>query len=520
MTQPNVDGPLLADISQALRRHWGAALTFFLVSMALIVAALIVAPRKYESEGIFYVRIGRGGMSLDPTATTSKQINVQESQQTEINSISAILSSRGLTEKVVERVGVDRILESGRNWLSRLAESMPGLPSLGEASTTESVDEGVDYAAVQRREKVVRRLLNDIRVKPTRKAATISITCRAATPVLARDIAKTLMDEYLETHLNANRTEGAYDFFTEQLAVQEKAVTAKMQEIRDFKSANQMTTIEGEQFSLQHQIDELNGRLIEANSQLAALENKVEELQSQYAALDERLVTEVVDGNPHEGADLMRDRLYALQIQEKELLARFSPDHPRVAIVRDQLREARKVYADQPEDRKQVKLEINPTRLKLQTTLLNAIADRRSVQAQAENLAARRQAVMQDLQAVNRKETILAGMKRELDVAQMNYRTYAEKLEEARIGRELDMVRISNVKVVQEPGLILKPVTPKRRLILVASTIAMLAASLILPQFLEGNGPPRPTANGNLTQAKRPVEVADAGRELAEPVST
>lgn len=496
MIPPHVDRPLLSELTDSLRRHWRAAATFFLLSLALLVALLIIMPRKYESEGLFYVRIGRGGLSLDPTATTSKQVNVQESQQTEINSVSAILSSRGLAESVAQKVGVDRILETGRHWYSRVADWMPGLPSLGEASTTDSVDEGSDYKTMQRRERAVRLLMHDIRIKPTRKAATISVACRAATPVLARDIAKTLMDEYLETHLQANRTEGAYDFFREQLGVQEKSVEDLMREIRDFKTDNQMTTIEGEQSSLQRQIDELNARLIEANGQQAALESKLSELRSQHDVLEDRLVTEVVEGNPHEGADLMRDRLYALQIQEKELLARFTPDHPKVLMIRDQLREARKEYAGQPEEREQVKTQINPTKLKLETTLVNALADLRSVQGQIENLVAKRQIVIQQLAEVNRKEAVLAQMKRDLDIAQMNYRTYAEKLEESRIGRELDIVRISNVKVVQEPGLILKPVSPKRLLILIAGTIGLAAATLWYARWLDTRSPSHSEQDG------------------------
>jgi uncharacterized protein involved in exopolysaccharide biosynthesis len=515
MNPSNPEHPLLVDLAGALRRQWLAALMFFLLSMAVVTGGLIVAPRKYESEGIFYVRIGRGGLSLDPTATTSKQVNIQESQQTEINSVGALLASRGMAEQVADKVGVDRILETGRNWLSRLTEYVPSLPSLGEAASSQSVDAGMDYAVLKRREKAVRMLLQDIRIRPTRKAATISIACRAATPVLARDLVKVLMDEYLEAHLRANRTEGAYDFFNEQLTVQEKLVARKMQEIRDFKDANQMTTIEGEQASLQHQIDEFNARLIDANGQLAAQQRRVEELQSQYDLLDERLVTEVVEGTPNEGSDLMRDRLYALQIQEKELLAKFSPDHPQVIMVRDQLREARRVYSAQPADRKQVTSEVNPTRLKLHTTLLNAIADHRSVQAQAENLTATRQAVLQQLTDVNRKEAILAQMQRELDVARMNYRTYAEKLEESRIGRELDLVRISNVKVVQEPGLVLKPVSPKRLLILAASSVALLAASVLVAHARDANRP-KPSAQDAADQYLNLPVLTKMEREAGE----
>ena len=88
------------------------------------------------------------------------------------------------------------------------------------------------------------------------------------------------------------------------------------------------------------------------------------------------------------------------------------------------------------------------------------------------------------LELLNDNEVKLASMSRQLEVAQANYRTYADKLEEARINRELDYDRISNVKMVQGPTLVLKPASPKRLLIVLVSFIAALAGSIVIAQIL------------------------------------
>ena len=453
--------------------------------MAVVTLLLIVVPRKYESTGMFFVRIGRGGATLDPTTTTSKTVNIQETRESEINSVSDVLQSRGLIEKVVDRVGVETILKTGETEFGKLMDNLPSLPAFHAAKQTDSVADGEDYDTLARRERAVRKILNDIKVKPTRKAATISINCRAATPVLARELVRAMMDEYLSEHIKAHQTDNAYDFFEEQFALQKVKVEEITDAIRDFKNRAGITNIHREHESIQQQIDTLDLMAIDTDSQLAAAQTKLKILEQQFGELDDRLVTQQVDGNSHEGSDLMRDRLFALQILEKELLSKFSPDHPEVAMVRQQLAKARSVFVEQPEDRTTTTKSVNPIKLDVEGSLLKAIADHRGVEAKKRALFVKKQNLQDRLKLMNRNEATLAAMTRQLDVAQRNYGTYAEKLEEARINRELDIERISNVKIVEEPTLVLKAVSPKRMFIFALSLLVSAVAGVGLAQLLD-----------------------------------
>ncbi len=472
------------DIFRAIRRHWVASVAFFLCFNLFVLALLLVVPRSYESIGIFYVRNGRGSMTLDPTATTSKTVSIQETREAEINSISDVLGSRGVAEQVVDKIGVDRILESGNTWVSQWMGIIPELPSFNAADESESVDEGIDYASFKRREKAVREILGNIKVKPTRKAATISIRARAATPVLAREIVDAMMEVYQNVHIEANRTDGAYDFFVHQFKLQDDRVAELTGEIRDFKNKINISSIDGERMSLQEQINVVDKAIIQAKGELASSQQRVGTLKSKYVMLDDRLVTEIVEGHSNEGTDLMRDRLFELEILVNRLLVDFSPDHPKVQAAKRQLAEARKLYAAQPVDRAQTKEAVNPTKLGLQSTLINAQAVLSGVQAQLESLTMKRQSMTARLERLNNNEVKLDELDRRLAVARTNYRTYADKLEEARINRELDHERISNVKVVQPASLVLKAASPKRFLIMSLSLITSFGAAIVLAQFL------------------------------------
>lgn len=61
--------------------------------LAVSVAAILLFPKKYESEAKMFVRLGRSSASLD-TATIGQTISIQESRETEMNSIIDMLESR------------------------------------------------------------------------------------------------------------------------------------------------------------------------------------------------------------------------------------------------------------------------------------------------------------------------------------------------------------------------------------------------------------------------------------------
>ena len=84
--------------------------------MAVSVTALYVlfAPRQYRSEAKLFVRIGRENVGLDATTTlgqSSPVTSLPMSREEEINTVVAILESRGLLEKVVDSIGAETVLD-------------------------------------------------------------------------------------------------------------------------------------------------------------------------------------------------------------------------------------------------------------------------------------------------------------------------------------------------------------------------------------------------------------------------
>lgn len=476
-------GDFLGTFFASLRRHWWKGALFFCLTLPLVVGLLLIVPRQYESEGKFFVRFGRGGMTLDPTTTTSQTVQVMESREAEVNTVADILESRALIDEVVDKVGVERILAS--TFIFADSIKLPELPTFSAAAADEKTMDGPEYAELKRREKAIRKVAESIKVKPAKKGATITLSCRASSPELAREIVQTLMDTYLDIHIKAHRTDESYPFFVEQFNMHERAVQELTEQVRDFKNEAGITSIFGERDAVQSQINQIETDILTTEAVLASARERRDAIRSQLSEIQERLVVEEVDGTANGATDRMRDRLYGLEIEYQQLLSKYNENHPQVQQVRLQVEKARGITDSEPETRRETKTGVNPTYQRVEGDYLLAIAELRATEAKLDALREKSVSLSAKLNTLNGKEAQLAELQRQLDIAQANYVKYSDKLEEARINRELDTERISNVKVVQSATLTLKAVSPKRLLILVLSCFVLGTASLAMTQLFD-----------------------------------
>ena len=144
-----------ANLVRSLLRQKLRAVLFSALLFSVVLVGLFLLQRKYESEGKMFVRLGRGGVTLDPTATTSETITVQESRESEINSIIDAMRSRGVLNIVVNKltdptdknsptIG-ERILES-KSMLKTVTGLIPKFPSFGE----EKLIDGKTYSELEK----------------------------------------------------------------------------------------------------------------------------------------------------------------------------------------------------------------------------------------------------------------------------------------------------------------------------------------------------------------------------------
>ncbi len=292
----------LSTFISALKNYWFPASLVFAGTALAAVLAIIFLPRSYASEAMIFVKLGRETVSLDPTATTGSTISVLESRDNEINSIRDMLSSRGIFEKVVDRIGPEVVL--------------------GDAELTDEVKEVDDRPRRDHlnspRQKAIKALIEDTSVESSRKSSVLILTAEASSPELAQRILKEYLEVYQAMHTNAHQTPESNNFFKEQSRLLRGQWKESMKALQIAKEDAGVVSIEGARETLNQQTNGIQSSLMSVTSRLVSTEAKMEKFKF------------LVSKNPLDRARVSQERLQAqgdlsaMAAEKKALTAQLS----------------------------------------------------------------------------------------------------------------------------------------------------------------------------------------------------
>lgn len=439
---------------QVVWRQRKRTLLFFAAVMTLVVVGAFVCPKTYQSEAKLFVRLGRESVTLDPTATTGKVVGVHESRENEMNSVLEVIQSRIVLERTVERLGSDAILKA------RVPATIGTTASLTTAKPTTA-----NAAAKAAKDKAIRQLERMVYIKHPKKSSVITIGCKAASPELAQKIVEIVLEEFRELHLRINRTAGSRKFFEEQTTFLAGQLDTVRKELQAAKNRLGITTLDNRRKTLQELVRTNRAALQTNASELSGVRATIASLKETLASLPTRTVSQQVVGFPNGALDRARSQLNQLQIQERQLLTKYTEYHPDVIAVRQQIAQAREILKREGANGTQATTATNPTAQQLSLRLLTEQARAKSLVSKAEAIERDHQSLLAQLRDLNANEGHVTQLEQKVDLLQASHKAYSEKLEQARIDWALGEERISNVNTVQPPTYVSKAVSPKKRLI-------------------------------------------------------
>lgn len=424
-------------LSACFRYKWRAMAVVCLV-MGAAAAALVMLPREYSSEAKLFVRIGRENLGIDPTATTGDKLALSATRDTEMNSILEHLQSRSLLEKVLD-----------------------------------STDAKMATATPMEREEALRSLQKKLFVDSPRASSVIVLHAEGSDPKTAQTVLASLVDCFLTAHMHVNRSSNSFGFFDEQSKLLNNQVEAARSALRDAKSKAGMASLDGQRHALESQISSSETKLAEIDADVAAIDQRQSSLERSLADVPDSLLPRFIEGTPNDGMAAMRQKLFELQTQEQEILAKFTPSHPSALSIRAQVEEVTKQLEKSSNDREKV----------IQAVLARDTANRAGLQAQRDRLTMQLSSLNERLRELNGHEVKIQALNNELSRLETQYLAYVERREDARIDDALMSDRITNVSILQPASFSPRPIRPQPRTVLMlAAVVAALAAAGIVIQ--------------------------------------
>ena len=493
LNEENIPQRSLRDVYYILFRHKLKAITFLIVVFVTVTLGTFLAAEVYRSDAKVLVRVGKESVSLDPTATTGPVITLGQQRENEIKSELEILNSQDLVEKVVDAMGPATFLTSaddmeGQGGASGQASWVTGPIKRGLRATWASLTglkESIIPGTFTDRDKAVLAVTKGLEIDTLKNSNIITISFEAQSRKLAQETINKLIGFYLDKHINVHRTRGSYEFFNQQTDQLRNSLVQAEEDLREIKNKTGIASLNEQRLVLVKRIGDLEQELEGTESALAASKAKVQVLRKTLSGLPETLVTQETVGTPNQGADLMRARLYDLQLKEQELLSRFTENSEQVQEVRRQIAEAQGLLDKEERTRTQTTKGLNEAHKQVKLALVTEEATFSSLEAKAREQRAQLSSNRGELKGVNDSEIRLTQAQREKDIQEANYRKYYEKLEQARIDNALEIEKISNITVVQSATYPAKPVRPKKALNLALGLFLGIFGGLGLAFFSE-----------------------------------
>ena len=315
------------------------------------------------------------------------------------------------------------------------------------------------------RDKAILNVTKSMEIEALKNSNIITVSFEAKSRKLAQETINKLIGFYLDKHINVHRTRGSYEFFNQQTDQLRNSLVQAEENLREIKNKTGIASLDEQRRVLVKRIGDLEQELEGTESALAASKAKVQVLRKTLSGLPETLVTQETVGTPNQGADLMRARLYDLQLKEQELLSRFTENSKQVQEVRRQIAEAQALLDKEERTRTQTTKGLNEAHKQVKLALVAEEATLSSLEAKAREQRTQLNSSRGELKAINDSEIRPVQAQREMDIQDANYRKYYEKLEQARIDNALEMEKISNISVVQPATYPVNRSGPERPLI-------------------------------------------------------
>lgn len=459
------------EVLYVLFRHKWKIFFFFLLVSGAVIVATYAWPKAYRSEGVLLLRIGRENMPGDPSIQGA-MLNVTQDRTSEVKSVLAILSSHELARATVDAIGEGWILDRPGLRKETLPIEIPEDPPI-IAGLKRAVRVPTDAAkqalillrlreALTPYEEAIKTVQGNLNVDMERQTNIVNVHYEAKSPSLAMVTLTVLIDLYLDKHIQIFATQAPPEFFAMQTERLEQELLAAEGAYESFRSQNNIRDITVEREVLLAQISALEGELSDASAEAVGLQAMVNALEGELANRPRTHELSRTTGLSHTATDRLKERLTELKLQETDLAARYTEDYRPLRELREQIAVIDGQLAREPEFRTEVTTGLDANYEGLKNRLENERAQLKGYLARQEALRGEVERHRQTLDALVAREVELLRLRRNMQLAEQEYRRYRENLEEARLSVALDQQRVSNVSVVQAASQPLDPVRPKK----------------------------------------------------------
>lgn len=423
-------------IAIILRRKY-IALSVGLAVLSICTWGSFFWPKTYESSST--VLIEKSSM-IDPLI---RGVGVSSGIEDRLSNLRNNITSRNILERVVKKLGLD----------------------------TNAKNSGQYEGLIDN----IRKNLNIIVQGPD----LFTILYMGNDPKTVRDVVNTLVSEYIEENVGYRRTDayGAFEFIQSQLLEYKGKLEESDRATREFRERNPHMVPQSET-TLLGRLEGFQTAKIEADIRLKELLRKRDNLQKQLSGEKELTVAFVTrEGSP-------QARLNYLNNQLMLLMTKYTDNYPEVIKVKSEIGELKRQIAHAKDSRTEEgsgseTSAINPIYQQLKEDFAKTDAEIESLRARSGELSRQQQAAQGILGRMPKEQEEWSKLQRDRNVYQRIYDELLQKLENARVSKDLEVSnKTGSFRIVDPAILPTVPTQPNRVKMILLGIILGIASGI------------------------------------------
>jgi capsular exopolysaccharide synthesis family protein len=388
---------------------------------------------KPGRENIYVAPVGAPEGAHPPTI-------IQRVQEV-INSEIQILRSRTIVRRVIEQLRIAGLFPNGLTENSTVvyAEDRESLP--------------IEYA--------VNRALQNLSVRRIQNTDIIEVGFISHDSHIPADFVNTLVDYYLDRHLEVHRDIKSYEFFKAQSNQLAQELEGAARRLADFKkkygivSFNQLKSITVEKYAGVNAAKQNNEAAIKVTRK------KIDELKENLSKISEHRYAGQSETTDPPVVGELKDRLALYELQKLNLMQKYKPDNYQIIAIDERIAKVKEMVAVEEEKfHGSVSTGLSGIYQGLESQLLTEEVNLETLHTRGVEIEKQLIEYGQEMSRLGRLEPELRALERAANIKEQNYRLYLTKFEESRVSDAMDAERMVSVSVL-EPAT--TPLDPIRR---------------------------------------------------------
>lgn len=461
------------EVLQAAFRYKWKMFIFFGAILGSVLVWVLLSPKIYQSDASIQVRSGREYVQRDrsgPNSLGSPGPNFGDLLLSEIS----VIAGRQLAENVVDVLGPDLILNLSHASPTASSEAPEPIKSRGKLSENQDPDA---------RNAAIRAISNSLTVTP--KGNTISLAFTSQDPDTAQLVLDTLLSEYIARHIKIHEAQSSLDFMRTRLSELTGELEASEDALAIFRDSNNLAALEAEKQSLITAISALGVDISNTSATEKSTEEQLVVLRKAIQGRDERVEVSSVSGSINPVSDFLRQQLFQLELEERDLQALYPDTHRPLFELRNKITDVEAALEKEPATSQSKTIGIDESYMSLRIKIDAAEADLAGYRAMRGAKESELVRLRENVKALASHELTLSRLRRHVSVYEKEYLQYKDGLAHAEANAALDLARMSNVVVTQEATRPVVPIKPRKTRNVALGLLLGLFGAVALGCFLD-----------------------------------